>query len=462
MQSLRKNLAVFVACFLVLSIYPCFAAGPETSPASKKTSASDTLPSGPVEINLWTDTGVSADTWNAIINKFEQKYSNPGYKVKLYQFSGSDRAVIMSAAIKSNTLPALFSSAWFTSTDFVHEGYVADISDIAKTVKDKMNGSAYNATAINNKSYMIGMYQLYIGMMYNATLFKSAGLSGYVSGSENKIATWTLDDLKVILSKLADYFKGTERYPLGFYAASQQADVFNLNMLSMYGGNLWKNGKSTAGSDKNVVKALDTMLGWYKSGWTNSNVVTKDGTEVGPDFKNQLSGVCSGATTDITSIRSAMAKGTIKKFDVRLAAIPQLINGANDYTMTSYTYGLSVMNNGKPGEIAVAREFIKFLLNDKESLTALNTFSIPCFTSVSKNPEVLAAHPEYAEFAKMTDKLWDFTGNVPGYVTTRSYLFPQLQSAFSGEKTAQQALTDYSAKANAVIDEYAKNSLVLN
>lgn len=118
------------------------------------------------------------------------------------------------------------------------------------------------------------------------------------------------------------------------------------------------------------------------------------------------------------------------------------------------------MNNGKEDEIEVAKEFLRWLLQDKESLKAINTAGTPCFPSIAKATE--AEHPIYASYEKMSGNLWDFTGNVPGFVETRKDLFPAIQSVYSGEKTAADALAEYSEKANRVIDEYAQNSLVLN
>ena len=41
-------------------------------------------------------------------------------------------------------------------------------------------------------------------------------------------------------------------------------------------------------------------------------------------------------------------------------------------------------------------------------------------------------------------------------------LFPELQAALTGEKTAQQALDDYVKNGNAILDEAKKSSVVYN
>ena len=155
-----------------------------------------------------------------------------------------------------------------------------------------------------------------------------------------------------------------------------------------------------------------------------------------------------------------MEKGEIAKFDMRIAAIPVKKDGKDTVTMANYVYGASVMNNGKEDQMIVGREFIKWLLNNEEHLTAFNVNAIPCYASITE--ATAAAKPIYAGLAKVEPYIWDFTGGVAGYVSTRALLFPELQAAFSGEKTAAEALANYSKGANEVIQEYMDNSLVLN
>lgn len=479
---MRRSISIIVAMSMVLSLCACGKADVKATTAGTaaetkteaavKEKASETaaeaapeeesgLPEGPVEIQMWTDFNVSEEVLQGVIERFEEAYKGLNYTVVLDKFAGSDRATKLSLAKESKTLPALFLSAWFTTADEVHQGNILDIDEIAQTAKSDIYPSAYDATCINGKSYMIGLYQSYFGLLYNADYFKAAGLEEFVPEDELEIAAWKLSDFQdKILPALGEQFKGTEKYPLGLFAASVQADTHMMNWLSMYGGQMWKDGRSNSGSDENVIKALDTMKAWTDAGYTNTDVATKDGTEVMPDFQNQLCAISHGQYTNYVATKGKIDSGEIGKFDVRLASVPVEDNGTDRNIMASYIYGACIMNNGKEDEIEVAKEFLRWLLQDKESLKAINTAGTPCFPSIAKATE--AEHPIYASYEKMSGNLWDFTGNVPGFVETRKDLFPAIQSVYSGEKTAADALAEYSEKANRVIDEYAQNSLVLN
>ncbi|HRX58791.1 MAG TPA: hypothetical protein P5075_08465 [Eubacteriales bacterium] len=472
---IKRILSLVLACGFVVTLAACAAVPEESSEpaasgseaAAAETAAPETeqtesqLPAGPVEIELWTDMTIDETVLTNAIEKFEAAYADQGYTIKLNKFAGSERNKLISAAIETKTLPALLLSAWFTTADYVHQGLVENITDLADTVKDDMYASVYNTTLINGNSYMVGLYQSYNGLLYNADLFKAAGLGQYVPDNEYEVAKWTVSDMEnVILPTLAQQFAGTQNYPMAFFAADSQADTFMLNWLTMLGGKLWDNGYSIAGDDENTVAALEKMISWTNAGLTNSNVVTKSGTEVGGEFKNQMSAIVNGQITNYTSNLAAMEKGDIEKFDMRIAAIPVYADGKDTCTMANYVYGAAVINNGNDDQIAVAKEFVRWLLSDTETLTAFGLNALPCYQSVLSATE--ADHPLFTEMAKMEPYVWDFTGGVPGYVSTRAYLFPELQAAFSGEKTAAQALSDYEANANEVIQDYMDNSLVLN
>ncbi len=472
---MKKVIALLLAVCMALSLCACASSEKEqvstNTPVTTEAVAQDTpatteapvsaLPAGPVEIELWSDMNISEDVLADTIARFEAAYADKGYTVVLNKFAGSQRSELISAAKETNSLPALLLSAWFTTSDYVHQGMVADITDIAETVKDDMYASTYESTLINGRSYMVGLYQSYFGFLYNADMLKAAGLEEYVDEDPYKVTTWTVEEMEtVILPTLAEYMKGTEKYPIGFFAADNQADTFMMNWLTMMGGNLWKDGVSVAGEDANTIAALEKMISWTNSGLTNSNVITKSGSEVGGEFKNQVSALSSGQFTNYTANLAAMEKGDIEKFDMRIAAIPVVKDGKDTCTIANYVYGASVMNNGDEDQMAVAKEFIRWLLADTESMTAINTFAIPCYASITEATS--AEYPIYAGLAEVEPYVWDFTGGVAGYVSTRSLLFPALQAAFSGEKTAAEALAAYSAGANEVINEYMENSLVLN
>ena len=54
------------------------------------------------------------------------------------------------------------------------------------------------------------------------------------------------------------------------------------------------------------------------------------------------------------------------------------------------------------------------------------------------------------------------TGRVPGYVSARSYYFPEIQAVLTGQKTPKEALDQFVKSANEAISKAAKRSVILN
>lgn len=414
-----------------------------------------------VVFEVWSEYPGDTAILERMVDKFNAAYQEKGYEAKLNLYTGAERSTLVAAAVETDTLPALMFTGWFTSTDYVHQGLVADVSDIVEPVRDDLYPFAYEETQIGGRSYMLPLYQAYFGLMYNADIFREAGLEKYVPEEKDGVTEWTLDAYEEeILPKLAEYFTGTEKYPMSVFAADNQADTWTLNWLTMLGGKMWDDGYSVAGDDANTVAALEKLVDWSRKGYTNSNVVTKSGTEVNGEFENQMSAITFCQYTTYTSDMDKMAKGEIQPFDLRFATIPQRADGKDSSVMASYVCGALLMNNGKEDQMEGGREFLRWLLEEKESLNEYSAYSQPVFTSVEQS--TLADHPMYTALKEIEPALWSFTGNVPGYVSTRGLLFPELQAAFSGEKTAEEALKDYQTGANEVIQEYRENSLVLN
>ena len=145
----------------------------------------------------------------------------------------------------------------------------------------------------------------------------------------------------------------------------------------------------------------------------------------------------------------------MEKFDARLANIP------GDPEPHSFTYvsGFMAMNTKDDARIAAAKDFIQYTCTDPELVLASKN-TLPVRTSVTE--AVGAELPYLAAYTENQKYIFNFSNNMPGYNELRNVLFPELQAALTGQKTAQQAMDDYVAKGNVVIDEGRASSVVYN
>jgi multiple sugar transport system substrate-binding protein len=427
---------------LVFSLTVCSAAGPHR-----------------VETTFWTDSPFVQPAFQSTIDMFVK--AHPQYTIHLEAFPGSERPQKLALAKQAGTLPSIFFTASFTSMDEVHQGSVLPITDILKLYKDDISAQVLGQVKVKNNYYMLPIYTSSQGMLFNADYFKAAGLGKFVSKDPNAIALWTVADMEnEILPALKKLFAGSAKYPLALYCGNEQNDSYMINMLRMLGGEVIKNGKVVAGSDNNTVKALDMLYDWMKKGYTNSDVVTKVAVQCNTDFQNQLCAISGGQLATYNNFKIAFKKGTSAAFDLRVAVVPrQIANGKGSGSMHTYIYGLAMMNVKKEQQ-KLAKDYMKWLSNEKKgALKDLNMLGMPACNSVIE--AVKEEKPLFVSYQKMGEYIFDFTGGAPGYVATRSLLFPALQSKFSGKESSKDALHDYMNKANKIVTEYTSKSVAL-
>lgn len=478
MKTRNRILALLMVSCLGISLVACGSSGeesaevPESSssegesaevPTEEAPAANAELPSD-VTLTFWTDQSIDPDLWQAEFARFAKEYEEYNYSLNIEAFAGSDRATKVAAAIESNSLPDLCLFAWFTSSDWCHQGFLMDISDVVDPVKDQMYSSVYEETRLGGSSYMLPLWSNYWSLIYNADMLKDAGLEKYVAEDPNDISIWTMAEFEEILDGVSKNMSG-EQYCLPVFAADNQADTTNVLWLSSQGGQLWSDGGlSNAGSDEKVIAALETLKKWADAGYTNSNIISKSNNDVPSEFCNGLCCFTNGYYSNYTDYKNQMEAGDISTFDVRLAAFPVVDgSGADDYRFANYVYGLSMFETGNEDQIAVAKLFMKWLSQDREALTNL-CMAVSSYPEIAEDADVIAANPMFESYSKYVDAdhIMTFHGNVAGYVSTRSLLFPELQAYFGGQKDAKQALTDYMDQANGSIQEYIDNSVILN
>lgn len=408
---------------------------------------------------IWTDSQPLESGILATVEAFLQEH--PEYQISVEAFPGSERAQKLALSKESGTLPSLFLTAFFTSADEVHQGSILPVTDIIETAyAGNISETALNSVKIANDYYQVPLFTSSQGLLYNADMFIKAGLEEYISSSPDEIICWTLDDLdSVILPTLKEYLADSGKYVMTLYAADNQNDSYTHNLLKIYDGNIFTNGVCSAGEDENVIKALEKVKEWVDKGYTNSDVNTRLWTECNADFRNELCAISAGQYQTYLNHLAAFENGSAAPFDVRVAAVPCVTaDGENTGRMHMYTYGFVLMNVDDT-QLQIAREFLSWLASHDEYIPAMIN-GVPTLTSVLD--DMKDDNPLYVAYQDAEKYVFDFTGGVPGWVSTRNVFYPEMQAAFSGTKTPEQALMDYQNAANEIILEYTENSVVLN
>lgn len=463
---MKKRWAFLMAMVMAGTLAACSASG-ETAQTQPAAGAEQTESQAQTEQEegetvstvIWTDSTQLEEGLKAAVDGFMEE--NPQVQISIESFPGSERPQKLALAKQGNTLPSLFLCAYFTSADEIHQGTILPLTDVVEgSWKEDISESILNQVKIGDEYYMVPVYSSPQGMLYNADIFREAGLEEYVTESADEIAVWTLDELDgEILPALKEYFAGTEKYPLALYAGSEQNDSYLINLLRMEGGEVFADGKCVAGDDANTVKALEKLKEWFDNGYTNSDAATRVFVDCNADFQKQNVAISAGQFATYNNHLAAFESGEAEAFDIRVAAVPRKeADGTDTAAMHEYVYGFVMMNVDEQQQEA-AKQFLTWLSQNQEYLPALSS-GIPASSPVAESQ--MEEYPIYQSYLQAQQYIFDFTGAVPGFVSTRAEFYPAIQSCLTGASDPATALKTYQDAANGIIDEYAERSIALN
>lgn len=475
---MKKSLSVLLASTMVLSLAACGGGGkaePATTAAPKP--AETTAAAGgeekkaeapadgtKTELTIWLtpswkgvfsgdEPGADYDSFFVEAGKRYTENVNPNVTVKVEVIPGDSRDEKLNVAESTNTLPDIVYEGAFTLSSYYHKGAIAPITDLV-TEDDKKDiaEGIWENCRVEDEVFIFPFAHMPGTLIYNADMFKAAGLEDKMAG-EYEIATWSPDELKEILTKLKE--SNPDVYPMSLFAMNNQGDTWNLTYLRMFGNKFYGDDGHLVVNEESGVKALQYILDLYKEGLTVPGAESLTSNDCNAMFQNQQIAISFTNSTLFTNLRTDMANGTLPAFDARLANIP----GDPDPHSFTYVSGFMAMNTGDETRMAAAKDFIDYVCHDPELVMASKN-TLPVRETVTKAvAEELPYLPAYTENAKY---IYNFSNNIPGYNELRNVLFPELQAAFIGQKTAQEALDSYVEKGNAIIDEGRANSVIYN
>lgn len=464
---MKKVLALVLALIMVLALAACGASTPAptapTAPAAEAAPAAEPKVA-PVTLTLWLTPswkGVfSGDEPGADYDSFFKEAGNrytalhPNVTVNVEVIAGDTRDEKLRAAEASDSLPDVMYEGAFTMSSYYHSGSILPIDElISDADRTDIGEGIWENCLVEGKTFIFPFAHMPGTLIYNADMFKEAGLDAYIGG-EYEIITWTPDQLKNdILPALRDKLTGA--YPMSLFAMNNQADTWNLSYLRMFGSTFFDETGHLCVNDERGVKAMQYIIDLYNEGLTVPGAESLTSNDCNAMFLNQQIAVSFTNSTLLTNLHTDMNNGTVEPFDARLANIP------GDPHPNSFTYvsGFMAMNTHDDARIAAAKDFIKFVCTDPELVVASKN-TLPVRASVTE--KVGAELPYLPAYTENQQYIFNFSNNMPGYNELRNVLFPEIQAALTGEKTAQEAMDSYVEKGNIVIDEGRASSVVYN
>lgn len=375
------------------------------------------------------------------IRRYEEEH--PNVKISVEIIPGDSRDEKLNIALKSNSLPDIMFESTFTMSSFVYKNAIIPLDDII-TDEDRADiseGMWENCSAEGHVFCYPFSHQPGT-LVYNANMFREAGLDEYIGG-EYDIVTWSVEDFETILRTLKEKLPNV--YPLSLYAKNNQADTWTLAYLRMFGNEFFDDSNRLIVNQESGVKAVQFLKDLYDEGLTVAGAESLSSNDCNALFINGQVAV-SFTNNILLGTQMQEMKEMDPDTDIRLANIP----AEKDPLTFTYVTGGMAMNTGDPVRMEEAKKFIQYFSTDPELVVASKN-GLPVRSSVTE--QVKDEMPYLEAFNENAKYLFDFSRNIAGYTELRNVLFPELQALLTGEKTAQEAMDDYVANGNAVIEQ---------
>ena len=462
----KRSLLVFISLMMLTSIVAA-CSGNNTQTGNNTGNSGNGKEK--VEIKVWltpqwkgvldsTEEGADYDSFfKYAAEKFAKQYDKYDAKVNVEVIAGDQRDQMLNVNLSSNTPPDVFFESVFAMGDYVHRGALVPLTDIVDdAAKGDIAENYWEAVTFGDDIYFYPFQNNPGTLVYNADMFKAAGLDQYIGG-ETEIKTWTLEEYEQILKGIKENLP-KDQYPNAYamaqFAMNNQGDTWNLAYLRMFGSQFFDAEGNIVVADEKGVKAAQWLKSIRENGYTNPGAESVSSNDVNGMFQNQQIAISFTNPVLFNNAKADMASGKLNKFDMRVANIP---SESGDPLTFTYVVGASVFNTGDEKRIEVSKDFVKFFSTDEE-LVKSSKNGIPVRSSVAEAYK--AEQPFFEAYNANSQYLFNFTGNVPGYSQLREVLYPELQALYMGAKTPEQALKDYQDKGNKIIEQNKASSVI--
>lgn len=396
--------------------------------------------------------------WDSFFKFVAQEYmkENPNVNIDVQIVTGAERTEKLNANIAAGTPPDMFFDSSFVLTDFAHQGALIPLDDIISGEdREDISEASLAAFTIGDKLWGCPFTASTGYLVINTDMFEEAG--AFIP--EGEVGSWETPEQLEESLKAVSKLEGID--PLTLYCGSDQGDTINLMWLRMFGGQFFSDdGTEVVINNPEGVKALEFLLKMRDEGLANEGIETATVSDALGLFMNKQAASCFFTVDNERELITGLADGTYESpFNYKMTNFPSVPQPIN----FMYVGGVIAFDTKDEARIAATKDFIKFF-SSREPYVFASGNCLPVRKSVSeKTAEIdyvdwLSSTAAYVDSMKYTI---DFTGGVPGYLQLRSLLFPELQAAFTGAKTAQEALDSYAMKANEILAGNVEASVIL-
>lgn len=390
-------------------------------------------------------TGEFGDWQKSVAKAFMEKYPNVTIEFEHLPWNGGPEKV--NVAIASKTQPDVLEDGTARGFGYAGRGALIALDDYftKEELADYTDGAWDLGKYTDGKHYLFPWAHVPQHLLINKDLFKKAGADGLIPQNEEK--SWTYDEFKNAL-KAVSKLQGV--YPTAIYAGNEQGDSCTNAIIWGYGATIFNDtfDKIVFNSPEGV-KGVEFMQSLLKDKLAMPGAETLKATDAIELFKQQKIAVAiTGGPGNYAAVANDVKAGKIQGFEMDWAMYPTA-PGAKP-AFYANPVGLLAFKSGNADQEKMAVELAKFA-TDTENSKALAAIKL---LPLRKSAGDLYPGDAYMGWCSKIMKYARDPGLAsPAYAQMRAALFPEMQAAYTGAKTAKQALDDFAAKAQAEVDK---------
>ena len=448
---MKKILAMLLALVMAMSLVACGNSAPQTStpPASSDPGSAASEPgAAPVEITVWSfNVGnmTQPESWDSLISQFNAVHPEITVKYELITYQDGD--AMLTSAIQSGSQPdVLFEGPERIVGNYGRNGLMADLSDLWANGGDIADGIKA-VSQLNGEFYLYPLSVSAHCMAINYEVFEAADALKYI---DDETRTWSTDDFVAAMAAVRDAINaGTVSVmtPGIIYCGAQGGDqgtrALVNNLYSDY--YVTDDGTSYNANSANNVKALTLLQTMVNDKSLSANA----GFAAADELQAFANGTC--AVSFCWNYANYLNYAQLAQFTPYAVAFPS--DDDKPELEMAGPYGFGVFDKGDAAKVAAAKEFIKFVCDNKDvgSEAVQYTGFFPVHSDWGNIYEGAEDADFRAPFALMSNYLGRYYQLTGGWTEQRALWWPMLTDIMVGGTDAQTAADNYVASANANI-----------
>ncbi|WP_309066627.1 extracellular solute-binding protein [Microbacterium sp.] len=387
---------------------------------------------GTVKALFMKQAGYTEEDYAAIIEDFEAEHPDIDVEPTFVSYEALHDKIVTSAPSGSYDV-VLIDVIW--PAEFASKGIIADLTDrFPDEWSDEMLPGVLPTAEYQGRYYGVPNGPATKLFYFNKEMVAAVG------ASEADLATW--DGVLEVARRIKA--QGISEYPIAWSWAQAEALICDYaQLLGAFGGEFTDDEGRLIINDGAGVAALEWMIRILEEGLSNPASTTFLEDDVS---KAMAQGQTAFGLNWDSTLRD-LQDPSISSIEAGVLPTPAGPDGARPGVNGAMAYSIGANSKNQDA----AWEFISFITRQEVQDQYVES-SLPNWTSSYTDEELVATNPEIFEVAEEAYDASILRPAVPNYSSVSQIIQVELQNALLGDKSAQEALDDAVAAANAKLE----------